>query len=118
MEKENSEFKPVKVHLKIDVVSYPARAEGLVIMNKGVLRLPQSSSITGNLLSDCLVTYPGHALGRVLPFLPIDLGSWWKVNIYIYIYIYMQFHWIYVKIFLSVRCNISADLLSGLRTLL
>ena len=32
-EKENSEFKPVKLRLKIDLVSYPARAEGLV--NKG-----------------------------------------------------------------------------------
>ena len=29
-EKENSEFKPVKLRLKIDHVSYPARAEGLV----------------------------------------------------------------------------------------
>ena len=29
LEKENSEFKPVKVRLKIDLVSYPARAEGL-----------------------------------------------------------------------------------------
>ena len=29
-EKENSEFKPVKLLLKIDLVSYPARAEGLV----------------------------------------------------------------------------------------
>ena len=28
-EKENSEFKPVKLRLKIDLVSYPARAEGL-----------------------------------------------------------------------------------------
>ena len=28
-EKENSEFKPVKLCLKIDIVSYPARAEGL-----------------------------------------------------------------------------------------
>ena len=30
--KENSEFKPVKLRLKIDRVSYPARAEGLVNM--------------------------------------------------------------------------------------
>ena len=30
LEKENSEFKPVKLRLKIDIVSYPARAEGLV----------------------------------------------------------------------------------------
>ena len=29
-EKENSEFKPVKLLLKNDFVSYPARAEGLV----------------------------------------------------------------------------------------
>ena len=28
-EKENSEFKPVKLRLKIDLVSYPARAEVL-----------------------------------------------------------------------------------------
>ena len=31
--------------------------------NKGVLRLPQSSSITGTSPSDCLVSYPGHSLG-------------------------------------------------------
>ena len=36
-EKENSEFKPVKLRLKIDLVSYPARAEGLV--NMGILVL-------------------------------------------------------------------------------
>ena len=33
-EKENSKFKPVKLLLKIDLVSYPARAEGLVNMIK------------------------------------------------------------------------------------
>ena len=33
-EKENSEFEPVKLRLKIDLVSYPARAEGLVNMNR------------------------------------------------------------------------------------
>ena len=32
MEKENSEFEPVKLRLKIDLVSYPALAEGLVNM--------------------------------------------------------------------------------------
>ena len=30
---------------------------------KGVLRIPQSSSITGALPSDCFVSYPGHSLG-------------------------------------------------------
>ena len=29
LEKENSEFKPVKLHLKIDLVPYPARADGV-----------------------------------------------------------------------------------------
>ena len=33
-EKENSEFKPVKLRLKIDFVSKSARAEGLVNMDK------------------------------------------------------------------------------------
>ena len=32
-EKENSEFKPVILRLKIDLVSYPALAEGLVNKN-------------------------------------------------------------------------------------
>ena len=31
-EMENSEFKPFKLRLKMDLVSYPARAEGLVNM--------------------------------------------------------------------------------------
>ena len=32
-EKENSEFRSVKLRLKIDLVSYPARVEGLVNKN-------------------------------------------------------------------------------------
>ncbi len=31
--------------------------------NKEVLRIPQSSSITGTSPSDCLVSCPGHSLG-------------------------------------------------------
>ena len=31
--------------------------------NDGVLRIPQSSSITGTSPSDCLVSYPRHSLG-------------------------------------------------------
>ena len=34
--------------------------------NEGVLRIPQSSSITGTSPSDCLVSYPGHSLEWVL----------------------------------------------------
>ena len=30
--------------------------------NEGVLRIPQSSGITGASPSDCLVSYPGHSL--------------------------------------------------------
>ena len=32
--------------------------------NKGVLHIPQSSSITGTSPSDGLVSYPGHSLGE------------------------------------------------------
>ena len=34
--------------------------------NEVVLHIPQSSSITETLPSDCLVSYPGHSLGGVL----------------------------------------------------
>ena len=36
--------------------------------NEFELRIPQSSSITGTSLSDCLVPYPGHSLVGVLSF--------------------------------------------------
>ena len=32
--------------------------------NEGVLQIPLSSSITGASTSDCLVSYPGHSLGK------------------------------------------------------
>ena len=32
--------------------------------NEWVLRIPQSSSIAGTSPSDCLMSYPGHSLGR------------------------------------------------------
>ena len=35
--------------------------------NKGVLSIPQSSSITGASPSDCSVSYPGHLLGGSYP---------------------------------------------------
>ena len=35
--------------------------------NEGVLRIPQSPSITGTSPSDCLVSYPGHSLGSSYP---------------------------------------------------
>ena len=36
--------------------------------NEGVLRIPQTPSITGTSPSDCLVSYPGHLWGvGVLP---------------------------------------------------
>ena len=35
--------------------------------NEGVLRIPQSSSVTGTSLSDCLVSYPGHILEGSYP---------------------------------------------------
>ena len=35
--------------------------------NEGVLRISQSSIITGTLPSDCLVSYPEHSLGGLTP---------------------------------------------------
>ena len=35
--------------------------------NEGVLCIPQSSSITGTSLSNCLVSYSGHSLGESYP---------------------------------------------------
>ncbi len=51
MEKENSEFKPVKLRLKIDLVSYPVRAEGLVIMipRSLIVKAPLSTSYVSRL---------------------------------------------------------------------
>ena len=37
--------------------------------NKGVLRIPQISSITTTLLSDCFVSYPGHSFDGGLQFI-------------------------------------------------
>ena len=34
---------------------------------KGVLRIPKSSNISGASSSDCLVSYPGHSLGKSYP---------------------------------------------------
>ena len=34
---------------------------------EGVLRFPQSSSITGASLSDCFMLYPGHSLEQSYP---------------------------------------------------
>ena len=41
--------------------------------NEGVLCIPQSSSITGVSLSDCLVSYPGHLLRESYPFAEMQL---------------------------------------------
>ena len=57
--------------------------------NKGVLRIPQSSSITGTSPSDCLVSYPGHSSGgypsaevqSVYSTAPADWGMGRSTNI-------------------------------------
>ena len=63
--------------------------------NKGVPRIPQTSSITGTSPSDYLPSYLGHSLGG-LPlcrgadgvfFSPSQLDKFCLVDIYIYIYI-------------------------------
>ena len=56
-----SGFAPKQTKESSALAAYPHSATG-------VLRIPQSSSITGNLQSDCLVSYPGHSLGESYPF--------------------------------------------------
>ena len=65
--------------------------------NEGVLRIPQSSSIAGTLLSDCLVPYTGHSLGvsyssavkqSVYSTAPAD----WP-NYFYYYYYYYNYFW-------------------------
>ena len=46
--------------------------------NERILRLPQSSSITGSSPSDCLVSYPGHYLGGVLPLCREAVGVFYS----------------------------------------
>ena len=47
--------------------------------NEKVLVIPISSSITGTLPSDCLVSYPGHSLGwRVLPLCKDTFGIFYS----------------------------------------
>ena len=41
--------------------------------NERVLRIPQSSSITGTSPSDCLMPYPGHLLGWSYPSAAVQL---------------------------------------------
>ena len=49
------------------VVSFRARVDVEAMAMKRVLRIPQSSSITGTSLSDCFVSYTGHSLGGPTP---------------------------------------------------
>ena len=46
--------------------------------NEGVLHISQSPSITGASLSYCLVSFPGHLLGGVLPLCRDAFGVWFS----------------------------------------
>ena len=81
--------------------------------NEGVLRIPQSSSITGTSLPDCLVSYTGHLFGGgVLPhcrgsvgvfYSPSRLGKLICVNLHIHAF-GSFFHYIYIYIYISEYC--------------
>ena len=61
--KENSELKPVKLRLKIDLVSYPARAEGLGEYDNEHIPLDKSNIYT---LYDCFwVAGANYAIYKV-----------------------------------------------------
>ena len=65
----------------------PGQSEPASNSNEGVLRILQSSSITGTSPSDCLVSYPGQSLGvesylsaevqSVYSTAPADWASFW-----------------------------------------
>ena len=62
--------------------------------NKGLHRIPQSSSNTGTSASDCLVSYQGYSLGGVSILWEKQSVYWtapteWTIFYYIYIYIYI-----------------------------
>ena len=63
--------------------------------NEGVLRIPQSSCITGAALSDCFVSYLEHSLGESYPSAEMQSvystaqPTYMCTCMYIYIYIYV-----------------------------
>ena len=80
--------------------------------NEAVLRIPQSSSITGTSPSNCFVSYPGHSLQGVLSLCRETVGVFYSpssgckyecismcvcmcVPIYVYMYVCMYL-WIYI----------------------
>ena len=68
--------------------------------NEGVPCIPQSSGITGTLLSDCLFPYPGYSLVGVLIHCRKAVGVFYypsrqnntHTHTYIYIYIYIYIY--------------------------
>ena len=83
--------------------------------NEGVLHIPQSSSFTGTLPSNCLVSYAGYSLGRLLLcrdavgvlYSPSRLGHiWFKVTI-LFLMITICLHTIiWFQVFLSNTNNL------------
>ena len=70
--RENSSISSNSVEHKYTIWPIDRRLSGATTLgpsgpgrdgNDGVLRIPQSSSITGASPSDCLVSYPGHSSG-------------------------------------------------------
>ena len=66
----NSEFRPVKLRLKIDLVSYPARAEGLVNMNTFVKTFEIPLTFWNNLWSSSKL--------EILPFHFLNIWQYFK----------------------------------------
>ena len=61
-------------------ISMPGQSEPGSDGKKGVLCIPQSSSITGTSTPDCLVSYPGHSLGGVVPLCRGAVGVFYSPN--------------------------------------
>ena len=77
--------------------------------NKGMLCIPQSSSIIRTSLSNCFVSYPGHSLGEGLT--PPQRCSWCvlqpqptvqsvvSINVFLWCHLFVS-HWIRISKFL------------------
>ena len=58
----------------LSVATTPGQGWPVSIGNKGIICIPQSSSITEASPSDCLMSYPGHSLGEFYPSAVMQSG--------------------------------------------
>ena len=85
--------------------------------NEGVLRIPQSSSITGTSPSDCLALYAGHLLWGFTPLQrcsrcilqpqPTGLGksAYYEYTLLCYFSVFLRIHFTSISLYVSISVN-------------